>query len=264
MATGKKLDISNVKSFNEKIQWMKLYDHNPFYTGIVDKKRVRDYVAERIGEEYLIPLLGVWNDPDEIDINELPEQFVIKCNHDSGGIAICKDKKLFNWEEEKKKISSHLKQNHYYLSREWAYKDVEPCVIAEQYMEDESTEELRDYKFFCFNGVPKFVQVDFARYIDHKRNIYDIDWNLLDLTIKCPNDPNAKIEKPSDYINMVELAKKLSEGIPQVRVDLYSVNGHTYFGEMTLYHGSGYEEFTPDSYGDLFGSFIDLSLCYKE
>lgn len=263
MATGNKLNLKNPKSYNEKLQWIKLYDHNPLYTELVDKYRVRKFVSERIGEEYLIPLIAKWDKPEDIDITKLPNQFVIKCNHDSGGIAICKDKKSFNWDSEKKKIESHYKQNHYYMSREWAYKNVKPCVIAEKYMQDESTEELRDYKFFCFNGVPRFVQVDFARFVDHKRNIYDIDWNLLDLTIKCPNDPKAKIDMPSDYDNMVEVAKKLSAGLPHVRVDLYSVNGHTYFGEMTLYHGNGYEKFTPEKYGEEFGSYIDLSLCNR-
>lgn len=264
MATGKKLDINNAQSFNEKIQWMKLYDHNSIYTTIVDKYRVRKYVADRIGEKYLIPLLGVWGSPDEIEIERLPYQFVIKCNHDSGGISICKDKEKYNWEKEKKNISIHLKQNHYYTSREWAYKNVKPCVIAEKYMEDERTGELRDYKFFCFNGIPKYVQVDFGRFTNHKRNIYDIKWNLLDLTIKCPNDPTANIAMPTDYDNMIELAESLSKDLPQVRVDLYSVNGQTYFGELTLYHGSGYEKFTPDEYGYTFGSYIDLSLCEHE
>lgn len=261
MATGKKLDISNVKTFNEKIQWMKLFDRNPIYPIIVDKYRIREYVKKTIGEQYLIPLLGKWDSINDIRIEKLPNQFVIKCNHDSGGISICRNKNEYNWNKEKKIIARHMKQNHYFLSREWAYKNVKPCVIAEKYMIDEKTEDLRDYKFFCFNGEPKYIQVDFNRFVDHKRNIYDLNWNLVNLTIKCDNDPSTIIERPDNFEEMIYLARKLSIGFPQVRVDLYSVNGKTYFGELTLYHGSGFEKFTPEEYGEEFGSFIDLELC---
>ncbi|MBS6642766.1 MAG: glycosyl transferase [Clostridiaceae bacterium] len=261
MATGKKLKLNNASTFNEKIQWMKLFDRNPIYPIVVDKYKVRDYVSERIGSDYLIPLLGKWDSLDAININSLPEQFVLKCNHDSGGISICQDKCRFDWNKEKKKLAIHMRQNHYYLSREWAYKDVKPCIIAEKYMVDMKTGELRDYKFFCFNGKPRYVQVDFNRFVNHKRNIYDLNWNLIDLAIKCPNDPNKSIEKPENFNIMLEVAKKLSVGFPQVRVDLYSVNENVYFGELTLYHGNGFEKFTPEKYGEEFGSYIDLSLC---
>lgn len=261
MATGKALDLKNVNTFNEKIQWMKLFDRNPIYPMIVDKYRIREYVGSRIGEEYLIPLLGHWESLEDVKLDELPNQFVIKCNHDSGGISICLDKNKYDWVKEKKKLSIHMSQNHYYLSREWAYKKVKPCIIAEQYLKDEKTGELRDYKFFCFNGKPKYVQVDFNRFINHKRNIYDLDWNLVNLTIKCQNAPERVIEKPDRFDVMVELAEQLSAGFPQVRVDLYLANGRVYFGELTLYHGSGFEKFTPESFGEEFGSYIDLSLC---
>lgn len=261
MATGQRLNLNDVSTFNEKIQWMKLFDKNPAYPIIVDKYKVRRYVSERIGGEYLIPLLGHWNSLDEINIDILPEQFVIKCNHDSGGISICQDKRKYDWNSEKRRLSIHVHQNHYYLSREWAYKEVKPCIIAEKYMKDDKTGELRDYKFFCFNGEPKYVQVDFNRFVDHKRNIYDINWNFVNLTIKCQNDSSRIIEKPEEFETMIKVAKELSMGLPQVRVDLYSVNGKVYFGELTLYHGSGFEKFTPDEYGQEFGSYIDLALC---
>lgn len=262
MATGRKLDLNNVSTFNEKIQWMKLFDRNPIYPVAVDKYRVRDYVSERIGDVYLIPLLGKWDSLDIINIDLLPEQFVMKCNHDSGGISICQDKSRYDWNSEKKKLEIHMKQNHYFLSREWAYKEVKPCIIAEKYMKDRKTGELIDYKFFCFNGEPRYVQVDFNRFVDHKRNIYDLNWNFVNLTIKCQNDPNQIIEKPEGFDIMIEVARKLSKGFPQVRVDLYFVNGEVYFGELTLYHGSGFEKFTPERYGEEFGSYIDL--FYKQ
>lgn len=262
-ATGKTLDLQNPKTFNEKIQWMKLYDRNPLYPIIVDKYAVREYIKDRIGEEFLIPLLGHWKNTEQIDINKLPDSFVLKCNHDSGGIAICKSKNTFEWQSERKKIEKHLNQNHFYLSREWAYKSIKRCIIAEKYMEDIETGELRDYKFFCFNGKPKYIQVDYDRFTNHKRNIYDLKWNLVNLTIKCQNDPSRNLNRPNNLDEMIELASKLSEGFPQIRVDFYSVNGRTYFGELTIYHGSGFEEFTPEVYNELFGSFIDLNLCYK-
>ncbi len=262
MATGEKLHLDAPVTFNEKIQWIKLYDKNPIYTDLVDKFKVRDFVKTRIGAEYLIPLLGKWDKVSDIDIDKLPECFVLKCNHDSGGIVICTDKNNFDWNAGKKKLKKHLKQNHFYLSREWAYKNVKPCIIAEKYMIDNDSQDLRDYKFFCFNGIPKLIQVDFNRFIDHKRNLYTIDWEFIDLTIKCPNDPNADIPKPINLDEMIEIAKKLSHGFPEVRVDLYSINGKTYFGEMTLYHGGGYEKFTPEIFGRKMGDMIDLSLSY--
>ena len=263
-ATGKKLNLKDPKSYNEKMQWIKLYDHNPLYTILADKLAVREYVKEKVGEEYLIPLLGHWNLVNDIEYDKLGNQFVLKTNHDSGGIVICSNITSFDKVAAEKKLNEHMKQNHFYMSREWAYKDVKPCIIAEKYMIDDEANDLRDYKFFCFNGEPKAVQVDFDRFINHRRNIYDMDWNLLDVTIKCPNDKNAKIDCPSNFDEMVQIARKLSAGLPEARIDLYSVNGKTYFGSITLYHGNGYEEFTPDSFGDVMGSWIDLSLCENE
>lgn len=264
VATGKKLDLTHPRSFNEKLQWIKLYDRNPIYTVFADKYAVREFVREKVGEQYLIPLLGHWNHVEDIDFENLPNQFVLKCNHDSGGVVICRDRSAFDAEEAKKKLKTHLAQNHYYLSREWAYKNIEKCIICEKYLIDEESNDLRDYKIFCFNGVPKLIQVDFDRFTDHKRNLYTTDWEFLDVTIKCPNDPNKIIPKPEKLSEMLDVAAKLSEGYPELRVDLYLVNGKIYFGELTVYHGGGIEKFTPDSFGDTLGDQIDLNLAYTE
>jgi hypothetical protein len=264
MSTGKKLNLENPTTFNEKIQWIKLYDHNSLYTVIADKYMVRKYVQDKVGGQYLIPLVGRWEKVEDIDFDVLPKQFVLKCNHDSGGIVICPDKDRLDIKDAKDKLNSHLKYNYFYLNREWAYKNIKPCVIAEKYLIDDETQELRDYKFFCFNGIPKFIQVDFNRFVEHKRNLYSLDWKLLDLTIKCPNDPCAELKKPENLNEMIDVARKLSVGFPEVRVDLYSVNGKTYFGELTLYHGGGIEKFSSDKFAEEMGSWVELSLAYKE
>lgn len=255
---NEKLDLENPRTFNEKLQYLKLYDRKPFYTNLVDKYEVRKFVTEVIGEEYLIPLLGRWNTFDEIDFSKLPNQFVLKCTHDSGGIVICKDKRKFNIKEAKRKIQKCMKTNYYYKGREWPYKDVKPRIIAEQYMIDESGTELKDYKVFNFNNVPKLIEVDFDRFIQHKRNIYDTKWNYLNLCIEYPTDPNKKIEKPKNLEEMLSCAKKLSKGFPFLRTDFYNINGKIYFGEITLYHGSGLEKIIPEKYEKILGDWINL------
>lgn len=256
---GKKLDLENPRSFNEKIQWLKLHDHNPLYTKLVDKAAVKEYVASIIGNKYIIPTLGVWDSFDEIDFDSLPNKFVLKCTHDSGGIVICKGKDKFNIAEAKKTISKCLKRNYYWSGREWPYKDVKPRIIAEQYLVDESGKELKDYKVFNFEGVPVFVQVDYDRFTSHKRNLYSLDWKYINAEIEFPTDPQHEICKPSNMDDMIETAKKLSFGFPHVRTDFYIVNGRLYFGELTFYHGSGFEEFRPDEFGDALGNRITLS-----
>ena len=155
-----------------------------------------------------------------------------------------------------------MRRNYYYISREWGYKYVKPCIKAEKYLVDKKTNDLRDYKFFCFGGIPKYVQVDYDRFINHKRNIYDTEWNLIDLSIKCANDPSRIIERPVNLDCMLDIAMKLSEGLPQLRVDLYEVNGKVYFGELTVYHGGGIERFTPEKYELIWGDMVDLNLAY--
>ena len=260
--TGKRLDLQNPVSFNEKIQWLKLYDRRPEYSIMVDKYEVKKYVTERIGEKYIIPTIGIFNEFDEIDFKKLPEQFVIKCTHDSGGLVIVKDKERLNIQAAKRKITRCLNVNYYYLGREWAYKNVKPRIIIEKYIEDPSSKYseggLFDYKIFCFDGIPKIIQVDFNRFIEHKRNLYTPDWNYINAQIEYPTDPNFIVEKPAVLDEMLSLASKLSMGIPLVRVDLYCIQNQIYFGELTLYHGSGTERFIPESFGKEMGSYIKL------
>ena len=258
VVVGKKLDLKNPKTFNEKLQWLKLYDRKPIYTTMADKYEVKKYVASIIGEEYIIPTIGIYNHFDEIDFDKLPNQFVIKCTHDSGGVVIVKDKKELNIEKAKKKIEKCLKRNYFYSGREWPYKNIKPRIIIEKYMVDESQKELKDYKIFNFNGKAKIIEVDFDRFIEHKRNLYDTDWNYIEAIIQYPTDKNVKIDKPKSLNKMLELAEKLSKDIPHVRTDFYSINDKIYFGELTFYHESGYGKFVPEEFGEELGSWIKL------
>lgn len=254
-------DLKNPTTYNEKLQWLKLHDRQPLYTQLVDKYEVRRFVEERIGGEYLVPLAGgPWNSFDEIDFDALPERFVLKCTHDSGGLVICRDKRTLDREKARRRISQSLQQNFYYHNREWPYKDVQPRIIAEAYMEDASTNELRDYKFFCFDGEPRMLFVASDRQTageETKFDFFDMDYNHLDLR---NGHPNAAVppEKPAQFGLMRELAQKLSQGIPHVRVDLYEVNGRVYFGEMTFYHWSGMVPFDPPEWDRKLGSWIGL------
>ncbi|MDR3001209.1 MAG: hypothetical protein LBU89_08095 [Fibromonadaceae bacterium] len=256
---GYSLDLKNPKTFNEKIQWLKLYGNLEKYANLVDKYEVRKYIAETIGEEYLIPLLGVWDRFEDIDFGKLPEQFVLKCTHDSGSVVICKNKAAFDVKAAQSKLNKHLEQNFYHLLREPQYKNIKPRIIAEKYMVDESGTELKDYKIFCFDGQPKIIQVDFDRFTNHKRNLYDVEWNFLNFEIHYPSDKIKQISKPQKFDEMLDLAKKLSAAIPHVRVDFYSICGKIYFGELTFTHGSGYENFEPEEFGFEMGSWIELS-----
>ena len=256
---GHKLDLNNPKTFNEKLQWLKLYNHNPLYTVLVDKYAVKDFVANRIGSDYLIPTLGVWDDFESIDFGKLPDQFVLKCTHDSGGLVICKEKKDFDVLKAKEKISLSLKRNYYKTWREWPYKNVKRRIIAEKYMEDESGE-LRDYKFFCFDGVVKslFIATDRQnKNVDTKFDFFDRNFNHLPFT---KGHPNASVppSKPACFEEMNKLAESLSVGIPPVRVDLYEIRGKIYFGEMTFFDNSGFVPFSPSQYDDVWGQWIEL------
>ena len=260
--TGKILDLKHPTSFNEKLQWLKLYDRKPEYTMMVDKYEVKKYVSTILGKECIIPTLGVWNQFDDIDFESLPNQFVLKCTHDSGGLVIVRDKSKFNKIAAKNKIQNSLKRNYYRSGREWPYKFVRPRIIAEQYMEDEKTQELREYKFFAFNGTVRALFVASERQekgTETKFDFFDADFNHLDFTNGHPNS-TLTIEKPSSFDKMKELASILSVGFPQLRVDFYDVNGHVYFGELTFSHWSGLTPFSPDKWDDTFGSWIDLSL----
>ena len=255
---GYKLNLDTPQTFNEKLQWLKLYDRNPDYTKMVDKYEVRKYIKEKIGEEYLIPLIGVYDKFDDIDFDKLPNQFVIKCTHDSGGLVICKDKNNLHVKAAKKKINKFMKRNYYKVHREWPYKNVKPRIIIEKYMEDTKAKELVDYKFMCFDGEPKLSFTCSERYNNGlKVTFFDLDWNKLPFERHYPSS-NKKIIKPINYDLMLKFSKILSDDIPFVRVDWYEINGKLYFGELTFYPGSGYEEFTPSKYDKIIGDFIKL------
>ncbi len=258
-----KLDLIHPQTFNEKLNWLKIYDHNPKYSIMVDKYEVKQYVSSIVGDKYIIPTIGIYKHFDDIEFEKLPEKFVIKCTHDSGGVVICKNKNLLNLSGAKKKIEKSLKRNYYYLGREWPYKNVLPRIIVENYIEDSNEHDLKDYKFFCFDGKVKLIQVDFDRFINHKRNIYSPDWEYQDVFIHYPNDSSVIIPKPEKLSEMIEVAEKLSEGIPHLRVDLYSANGNVYFGELSFYHGSGYEKILPQEMNYTMGNWIDVEKMRK-
>lgn len=259
---GRKLNLNNPETFNEKLQWLKLYNRKPEYTKMVDKYLVRDYVKEKIGEEYLIPLLGVWDDPEKIDFNELPMQFVLKCNHNSGlGMCICKDKNSLDINKVKEELKKGINQNYYLTSREWPYKDVPRRIIAEKYMVDESGYELKDYKFYCFDGKVKLVMINSDRMSSEKTkaNYFDENYQPLDFVWGYEN---AEIppQKPEKFEEMKYLAEKLSEGITHVRIDFYQTPSGIYFGEITFFDGSGFDAIEPIEWDYKIGSWIKLPL----
>ena len=256
---GKKLNLENPVTYTEKLQWLKLYDHRPEYTEMVDKYGVKKYVAEKIGEQYVIPLLGVWESVDDIDFDLLPERFVLKTTHDSGGIVTCKDKSNLNISTVKRKLGYFMKRNYYDYSREWPYKNVKHRIIAEEYMEDSTLGELRDYKFFTFGGVPKVLYIAQGRGKGEPTvaDFFDMDFNHLPFTIDHDMAP-ASPRKPQCFEEMKELAAKLSEGTPQLRVDFYEVDGKVYFGEMTFFHCSGLVPFHPEEWDKVFGDWVKL------
>ncbi len=258
--TNKKLDIENPISFNEKLQWLKLYDHNPLYTTLVDKYAVREYIKEKIGKEYLIPLVGgPWKSFGEISFDTLPNQFVLKTTHDSGGVVVCRNKEKFDINTTKKILEKSLRKNYYYGGREWPYKNVQPQIIAEKYMSDSDRDELTDYKLMCFNGKHKctFICEDRFSKDGLKVTFYDKDWNIMPFERHYPRN-SVKKDKPITYDKMVELAETLSQGIPFVRVDFYEIQGKIYFGELTFYPGSGFEEFNPPEWDRILGDWLVL------
>lgn len=255
----RKLDLKNPRTFNEKLQWLKLHDRKPEYTQMVDKYLVKQYVAERIGEEYIIPTLGVWDKFDEIDFNFLPDQFVLKCTHDSGGLVICRDKSKLDIPAAREKIEKCLKRNYYYTGREWPYKNVPPRIIAEKMMVDDSCTELKDYKVMCFGGIPKLIQVHSGRFDYHTQDYYDAEWNHLDIYQGCPLAEKL-MDKPAFLEEMLALSAKLSADCVHVRVDWYYTNDQLYFGELTYYDASGFDAFEPEKYDDLLGTWVDLSI----
>ena len=255
---GKFPNIDNPRTFNEKLQWLKLNDIHPEYSLLVDKYEAKEIVRKRIGDEYIIPTLGVWNSFNEIDFDKLPDKFVLKTTHDSGGVAVCMDKSDKTISSARKKINKSLKHNFFYEHREYPYKNIKPRIIAEQYMVDESGTELKDYKFFCFDGKCKMLYVATDRGIDDvKFDFFDTDFNHLPFVQGHPW-ANKKIIKPAGFERMIELAETLSKGFLHVRVDLYDINGKIYFGELTFFHFSGNVPFEPEEWDYKIGEWLKL------
>lgn len=261
-----KLNLNNPQAFNEKLQWLKLYDRNPAYTKMVDKYAVKEYVGNLIGFEYIIPTIGVWERFDDIDFGVLPNKFVIKCTHDSGGLVICKDKQNFNIEKAKKKIVKCLRRNYYIGTREFPYKDITPRILAEAYMEDISTKSLVDYKVLCFNGKAKLIELYLGRYSNNLTlDFYDTNWVKTTLS-QGTFGPNSDMNypRPVNLEKMIEFSEMIAKDMAHCRVDWYEINGRLYFGEITFYDGSGLSPFDDINDELLLGSWIDLNRAYSQ
>lgn len=256
---GKKLNLEKPRTFNEKLQWLKINDRKYEYITMVDKFLVKEYVSEKIGEEYIIPTLGVWDKFEDIDFNKLPDKFVLKCTHDSGGVVICNDKSEFNIEKACQKIKNSLKKEYFSWGREWPYKHVKPRIIAEKHICPDKYE-LQDYKIHCFDGVPKMILVCSGRYSKDglREDFFDIEWNHLNL--ERPKHPNADLtpKQPVNLDLMLELATIMSEGIPFSRIDFYEVSGNVLFGEITFFPASGFEMFKPIEWDKRLGNWITI------
>lgn len=254
---GYGLNLEHPQTFNEKIQWLKLYDRNPLYTLLSDKYEVRNFVARTIGGEYLVPLLGVWNRVDDIDFCMLPQKFVLKCTHDSQGVVVCRDKSNFNIENAKEFLKYRLSRNYYYGGREYQYKHIIPRIVAEQYLED-SEGQLKDYKFFCFDGKAKMLFVASDRMVGKtKFDFFDMKFHRLQLKQHYPNSEHL-VERPVNFDKMRELAEALTKGFPHCRADFYEVDGRVFFGELTFTHFCGLEPFEPMKWDYKLGSWIKL------
>lgn len=258
---GKKLDLKNPKGFNEKLQWIKLYDRNPTYCNMVDKYESKKVVAQKLGEEYIIPTLGVWDHFEEIDFDSLPEQFVLKCTHDSGSIVICRNRETFDVEAARMKLQQKLKKNLFWHAREWPYKNVKPRILAEQYMEDTEAKELVDYKFYCFGGQPRFLYVSsgLANHTTATMSFLTLDWQFAPYERSDYKPLKELPKKPVNFDQMVEFAKILSEGIDFLRVDLYEINDKVYFSELTFSPAAGFMPFKNPEHDIEVGQMLKLS-----
>jgi hypothetical protein len=270
--TGCKLNLEEPQTFSEKLQWLKLHDRRPEYTIMVDKYAAKQYVADKIGQKYIIPTMGLWERYDAVNFDRLPDQFVLKCTHNSGGAIICRNKDEFN-KKRAKELERHLKYNYFWYGREWPYKHVKPGIIAEVYMEEKpesgaeayqiQRHDLADYKFYCFNGAPMYCQVILNRSVCETIDFFDMEWNHMEFTgLNLPGRAFPKssvpIPAPSHLPEMKEKAAVLSYGIPFVRIDFYEVQGAMYFGEMTFYPASGFGVFEPDEWNYKMGDLLKL------
>ena len=263
MQVKRKLNLENPITFNEKLQWLKINERNSKYTMMVDKIAVKDYVATVIGSEYVVPTIGIWERAEDIDFDALPERFVLKCNHDSSSIIVCKDKNSLNYKKAIEKMNYCLGNNGYWYGREWPYKNIKPLVFAEEYLEDEASvnnglETLNVYKFFTFGGVPKIIQtIQNDKTKDETIDYFDCEWNLLNLRQNFPNSKKP-LPRPSKLAEMIEIATRLSDNLPFIRVDLYEINGSVYFSEFTFYSDDGMNRFIPEYWDYDLGDLIKI------
>lgn len=261
---GERLDLKNPKTFNQKLQWLKLYDRNPYYTQLVDKYKVKQIIADKIGMQYVVPTYGVWSSFDEIDFDKLPEKYVLKCTHDCGSVFLINNKSDFDLNKVKIAIEAMLKHNYYYAGREWPYKNVEPRIIAEEYLEDESAEKdntrIRDYKFYCFDGKAVCVMVCIGRESGNPQFYYfDKDWKFLRFDKRSADlEEGFTLEKPSSMDKMFDLAEILSAGLKHVRVDFYEVNQKIYFGELTFFSAGGFDKDITCEADRYFGTLLKI------
>ena len=261
---GKKLDLKNPVSFNEKLQWLKVHDRKGLYTMMVDKYEAKMLFSERFGKNHIIPTYGVWDSFDEIDFDSLPEQFVLKCTHDSGSIAICRDKNSFELLSAKEKLEKGLKRNGYWYAREWPYKDVKPRILAEKYMENVKNgkpQEMVDYKFYCFNGEPRYLYVSqgLENHETAAISFLTLDWEFAPFG-RTDYRPFMELpEKPKKLDEMISIAKDVSQNIPFLRVDLYEINGEVYFSEFTFSPNGGYMQFKLKEWDEIIGELINIS-----
>ena len=252
----KRLNLVAPTTFNEKLQWLKLHEKNSLYTDLVDKYAVKQYVEKQLGGvKHIIPTLGVWNSVREIDFSKLPDQFVLKCTHDSHSTVICEDKSTFDCQKAIQTLDHAMRQDYFKFSREYPYRHVKKQIIAEKFMKDGDSEDLVDYKFFCFDGVPRFVGVCTNRSKNLTWDLFDMDFHHIDVTYVAPNSKQP-IEKPGTFEQMVEITSVLSAGMPHVRIDLYEINHQVYFGEYTFFSSGGFAPFHPEAYDELFGKYI--------
>ena len=260
-AFGRWPDLKNPRTFNEKLTWLKLNDHNPLYTRMVDKYEAKRYVADIIGEEYIVPTYGVWDRAEDIDFDSLPDKFVLKATHDSGRVIICRDKSKLDKNNAIREMRKSLRRNFYAVTREWPYKNVKPRIIAEKLLEVTDGGEIADYKVHNFNGVPKVILVcrDRFRETGLTEDFFDTEWKHI--SVRRPGHPNAPVleDKPAKLSKMLELSEKLSNGYPFMRTDFYCVDGKVYFGEITLYPASASVPFIPQTFDELFGAELNIT-----
>lgn len=257
---SRNIDLMNPRLFTEKIQWLKLNDRRDLYTLCADKYLVRDHVEEKIGSKYLIPLVMMTENYKDIKQDKLPDYpVIVKTTHDSGGTFIVQDKKTFDFKRLQRELTQRLKNNFYYLNREWEYKNIKPRIIVEKLLKDDSgNKQLNDYKIYCFHGKPMFIQTIFDRGVETKEDWYDTNWNLLNVYYFSPIKKN--VEKPKVLEELLSVAEKLSQDFPYVRVDLYVVNDQIYFGELTFRPYGGFMKFVPESFDEELGSYLDLNI----